>query len=378
MEITRTAFGLWNGGRYLHYGEPLEDEHFISLIHRSWQKGVRTFVTSDVYGTGAADSLLGQALAGLPREGYCVVALLGHDFYQGQRDGAKGFPRFTHPDLRPPQAYKDYLRMAAEKSLERCQLEYFDGVMLHNPDRTGYTKDAVWLGLEALRDAKLTRQLGIAPGPANGFPLDLMLCFERFGPLIDWAMIILNPFEPWPGEMVLKAAAQANVSLLARVIDYGGIFFDDVHPGHVFAQWDHRSYRPKGWVEAAEAKIQQLRPLQEKYGVTLFHLAALWTLQQNAVRSVVPSLIQEIGADARPIEEKLDELAALPENITLTEEDVALMRDIGCNHGCMKLKGAHPDHTGPDLPDNWPLDAETLRLANKWGIDPARDLAYHP
>ena len=50
----------------------------------------------------------------------------------------------------------------------------------------------------------LTRALGVAPGPANGFTLDLIDCLERFGELIDWAMVILNPLEPWPGELVAR------------------------------------------------------------------------------------------------------------------------------------------------------------------------------
>ena len=60
--------------------------------------------------------------------------------------------------------------------------------------------------MAALRDAGLTRTIGVAPGPANGFTLDLIDCFERFGERIDWAMVILNPLEPWPGELCLEAA----------------------------------------------------------------------------------------------------------------------------------------------------------------------------
>ena len=57
-------------------------------------------ITADVYGAGEADSALGRALAGVPRESYCLVGAIGHDFYEGERDGAKGFPRFTDPRLR--------------------------------------------------------------------------------------------------------------------------------------------------------------------------------------------------------------------------------------------------------------------------------------
>ena len=137
-----------------------------------------------------------------------------------------------------PADYASYLRMATEKSLERCQVDQFDLVLLHNPDHTGYTSDRVWNGMQALRDAGLTRSLGVAPGPANGFTLDLIQCFERFGPLIDWAMVILGPLEPWPGKLVLPASLRHQVQIITRVVDYGGIFHDDVRPGHRFGQSD--------------------------------------------------------------------------------------------------------------------------------------------
>jgi aryl-alcohol dehydrogenase-like predicted oxidoreductase len=121
--------------------------------------------------------------------------------------------------------------MATERSLERCGVERFDLLLLHNPDRTGYSSPAVWEGMRAVREAGLTRMLGVAPGPANGFTLDLIDCLERFGELIDWAMIILNPLEPWPGELVLDAAAAHDVSVITRVVDYGGLFHDDVLAG---------------------------------------------------------------------------------------------------------------------------------------------------
>src|SRR2546423_13243191 len=114
--------------------------------------------------------------------------------------------------------------MAAEHSLERCGLDYFDLLLLHNPDRTGYTSEAVWEGMASLRDAGLTRMIGVAPGPANGFTLDVIDCLERFGALIDWAMIILNPLEPWPGELCLPACARHEVKVITRVVDYGGPF----------------------------------------------------------------------------------------------------------------------------------------------------------
>jgi aryl-alcohol dehydrogenase-like predicted oxidoreductase len=432
MDPTTTALGTWSGGRFMHFGEPVEEERLRALLRPGG--GIDTVITADVYGEGAADRLLGEALVGVDRESFCVVGAVGHDFYTGERDGAKGFPRFTDPRLRDEGEYGDYLRMATERSLERIGVERFDLLLLHNPDRTGYSSEAVWEGLRSVRDAGLTRLLGVAPGPANGFTLDLIDCLERFGELLDWAMIILGPLEPWPGELVLDAATAHGVGVITRVVDYGGLFHDDVLPGHPFAPYDHRKFRPEGWVEAGRARLERMRPYAVRHGLTMLQLACQWNLAHPAVRCVAPTLIQESGpageeqvadgaageeqvadgaageeqvadgpageeqvadgaageeqvagggagshARARPIEDKRAELAALAAlrsqpGTALSDAEVAELRAIGDNTGCMALKGASPDHEGDSLPDRWALDRELAALAVRWRIEPARDL----
>jgi aryl-alcohol dehydrogenase-like predicted oxidoreductase len=310
----------------------------------------------------------------VPRDSYCLVGAIGHDFYTGERQGAKGFPRFTNSELRDEDEYAEYLEMATERSLERIGVDSFDLLLLHNPDRVGYTSAAVWDGMEALRSTGLTRLLGVAPGPANGFTLDLIECFERFGDSIDWAMVILNPLEPWPGELVLPAAEKHGVDVITRVVDYGGIFHDDVEPEHVFAEHDHRTFRPEGWIERGRERLEQMRPIAERHGLTTLQLASQWNLAHGPVRSVVPTLIQEPGAGARSIESKRAELASLPASVLLSDDEVDEIRAIGDNSGSMALKGATPEHTGEPRPDRWALDESLDRIASDWGIDPDRDL----
>ena len=372
LDPTHTAIGTWSGGRYMHFGVALDDERLLALL--APDERIRTVLTADAYGAGAADELLGRALAGLDRDAYCLVGAVGHDFYTGEREGAKGFPRFTDPRLRGPEAYGDYLRMAAERSLERIGADAFDLLLLHNPDRTGYTHPAVWEGMAALRDAGLTRLVGVAPGPANGFTLDVIDCLERFGDVIDWAMIILNPLEPWPGELVLDAAQRHDVRLLTRVVDYGGLFHGDLRSGAPMAERDHRGFRPAGWIERGQQRIERMRPIAERHGLTMLQLACQWNLAHAPVASVVPTLIQEARPDARPVEEQRAELAAVPAEVLLSAEEVAELRAIGDNTGTMSLKGAAPDHDGEERPDRWALDAHLAELAGRWGIDPARDL----
>jgi len=371
-DLTHTALGAWSGGRFMHFGEPLDDARLEALLRPG--DGIDTVVTADVYGAGEADRIVGRALTGVPEGSYSLVGAIGHDFYLGERAGAKGFPRFTDPALRSPDEYAAYVRMAVERSLERLGRPAFDLLLLHNPDRIGYSHPAVWEALEAVRSEGLTRLLGVAPGPANGFTLDVIECFERFGSSIDWAMLILNPMEPWPGELALDAAQAHDVKVLARVVDYGGMFWDDMNLETEFNPQDHRLFRPAGWIKRGRERLEQMRPYAERHGLTMMQLAAQWDLAHPAVHSVAPTLIQEAGASARPIEDKRAELAATPVEVLLSPAEVAELRRIGDNTGSMRLKGAAPDHEGDPLPDRWSLTPELEALAKRWRIDPARDL----
>jgi aryl-alcohol dehydrogenase-like predicted oxidoreductase len=372
MNVSPLALGAWSGGRFMRFGEPVDDARLLALLRPD--ERIPTVLTADAYGEGEADRLVGRAVLGLPRDDYVLVGAIGHDFYAGERDGAKGFPRFTDPRLRGPAEYGSYLRMACGRAVQRCGVDAFDVLLLHNPDRTGYTSATVWEAMAELRDAGLARAIGVAPGPANGFTLDLIDCFERHGELIDWAMIILNPFEPWPGELVLDAAAAHDVRTITRVVDYGGLFWDDVGTGHAFAERDHRLFRPAGWIEAGRARLDRMRPIAARHGVTPMQLAVQWNLAHPSVACAVPTLIQEAGPDARRVEDKRAELAATPTGAVLDAAEVDEIRAIGDNTGCMALKGGTPQHEGPPVADRWPMDPRLEAVAARWRIDPTRQL----
>ena len=372
MQPTRAAIGTWSGGRFMRFGEPLADGRMRALLRPG--EGIDTVITADVYGEGEADRMLGGALKGCERDSLCLVGAIGHDFYAGEREGAKGFPRFTDPRLRGESEYGAYIRMATERSLQRCGADRFDLLLLHNPDRRGYTSAAVWEGMQAVREAGLARELGVAPGPANGFTLDLIDCLERFSAQIAWAMIILGPLEPWPGELVLEAARTRDVRLITRVVDYGGLLHGDLRDEDSFAAGDHRGFRPRGWVAAGHATIERMRPIAARRGLTMLQLACAWNLAQAPVACVAPTLIQESAPGARPIEAQRAELAAVPALDLLGEREVAEIRRIGDNSGCMALKGASAGHEGEPQADRWPLDEHLRALAQRWSIDPERDL----
>jgi hypothetical protein len=58
----------------------------------------------------------------------------------------------------------------------------------------------------------------------------------------------------------------------------------------------------------------------------------------------------------------------------LSNEDVDTIRTLGDNAGCMALKGGSPEHSGEERPDRWPLNEQLAQVAERWGIEPDRDL----
>ncbi len=370
--IGHVALSAWSGGRYMHFGVAIDEDRLVSLLRPD--DAIHTLITADVYGQGGADTLVGRALAGLARDDYALIGAVGHDFYDGERRGAKGYPRFTDRALRDRSGYADYLRRATERSLERCGTDHFDVLLLHNPDRLGYTSEEVWRAMAGLREEGLAGTIGVAPGPANGFTLDLIDCMERFGDRIDWAMIILNPLEPWPARLVLPALERHNVRTIARVVDHGGVFHGDVPDEGELPAQDHRSFRPSGWVGQGRDRLERLRPIAERHGLTSLQLACQWTLAHRPVACVAPTLIQEPGASARPVEDKRADLAGVPAQILLSPEEIAEIEQVGENAGCMALKGGTPAHEGDELPDSWPVSDELRTVADRWSIVPERDL----
>ncbi len=95
MDPTTTAIGTWSGGRFMHFGEPLDDARLTALLRPGG--GIDTVITADAYGAGEADAMLGRALAGVrPRE----LLPGGRDrtrLLRGQEGWREGLPAFHRP-----------------------------------------------------------------------------------------------------------------------------------------------------------------------------------------------------------------------------------------------------------------------------------------
>ena len=124
-----SAVGLGCMGMSISYGEP-NDVESIATIHRAIDLGVDLIVTSDAYGNGVNEELVGKAIKG-KRDKVLVATKFGTLALAG---GAPGGLSGGHPD---------YVPQACEKSLKRLGVDVIDLYGLHRVDKTVPIEDTV-------------------------------------------------------------------------------------------------------------------------------------------------------------------------------------------------------------------------------------------
>ena len=139
-------------------------------------------------------------------------------------------------------------------------------------------------------------------------------------------------------------------------------------PEHKFREGDHRTYRPSGWVEEGLSRVDKMRPIINKYGLSELEFSCLWNLSHAPVKSVVPTFIQEAGENATPVEDLVKDYGSLPKESPFSKEEVEEIASIGDNTGCMMLKGASNRHEESLRPDEWPMRPELMELAGRHGL----------
>ncbi|MEJ1156904.1 aldo/keto reductase [Prosthecomicrobium sp. N25] len=146
-----SAMGLGCSGMSADYGVP-DDVESAATIRRALDLGVTLFDTSDAYGAGRNEELVGRALAGRRAEAFLCTKFGNIRGPNGERGGVNGRP--------------EWVRAACEASLRRLGVDAVDLYYQHRVDPAVPIEETVGAMAELVRAGKV-RHLGLCEAGAE-------------------------------------------------------------------------------------------------------------------------------------------------------------------------------------------------------------------
>jgi len=248
-------------GRLGSVGQAGGDQAALRLVGFALDSGINLFDTSDIYGQGASENLLGRALRGrrdkaivVTKAGFCLSTLGGAAgrFKPLLRKLLRFRPGFARSiqRVRAAQNRQDFsaahLLKSAEASLTRLGVDALDVFLLHSPPTEVLERGEVFEVLDNLQKQGKVRHYGVSCRDAAG----VSLCLKQRGVAV--LQVELSLLTPDFIEQILPPAASSDVGIMARRVFAGGLLLrstaqlrpeDCAEPGEDFAQLKARHER---------------------------------------------------------------------------------------------------------------------------------------
>jgi aryl-alcohol dehydrogenase-like predicted oxidoreductase len=306
LVVSEISLGSW-----LTYGVGLDVSSARACVDRAFELGITFLDTANVYGRGAAEEFLGEALAGRERSSYVLATKL----YFPMSDEDRGLSAAQ-------------VRKQIDASLRRLRTDFVDLYQCHRYDPQTPLEETLGALTEVVRQGK-ARYLGFSEWtPAQIRAALAIPGVERFVSSQPEYSILQRRIEP---EVIplcdANGISQIVWSPLAQGVLTGKYRPGAPHPSDSRAVsdrmgWAMGRYLRDDVLEAA----QRLRPIADGLGITMAQLALAWVLRQENLASAIvgatrPEQVDE-NADASGIE--LDEatLAAIDEAVAGVARDV--------------------------------------------------------
>lgn len=294
-----SAIGLGTMVHAGHFG-PMKDEESLSAIAAALDLGVNFIDTSDAYGAGYSETLLGKALKG--RRDKVILATKGGNVMVGPNRGKTDFSAA-------------YIGRVMDESLKRLQTDTIDLYQLHNPNVEVIEKGEVWELLERRKKAGKIRHYGVSINRVEeGFA-------AVKGGRSDTIQVEYNMLVQEFAEGVFPLAEEAGVGVIARVPLRRGLLTGKMTPADQqrFQEGDVRIRNFAGEVFKKELdKVERLRFLVKGEVQSLGQAAIAFCLAHPAVSVVIPG-----ARDARQMREN-----AAAASLRLSSEDLQKVREL--------------------------------------------------
>lgn len=282
-----------------HFG-PMKDEESLAAIDAALELGANFIDTSDAYGAGYSETLLGKALKG--RRDKVILATKGGNVMVGPNRGKRIFT-------------KKYIDEVLHGSLKRLQTDWIDLYQLHNPDVEVIERGEVWELLERRKQEGKIRHYGVSINTmAEGIA-------AAKGGLVETIQVEYSLLQQEPAQEIFPLAQAANVGVIARLPLKRGILTGKLTQADEqrFQGEDVRARSFKGEAFAKElAKAEQLRFLVHGPVKTLGQAALAFCVAHPAASIAIPG-----ARNAQQMREN-----AAGGDVTLPPEDLARVAEL--------------------------------------------------
>jgi aryl-alcohol dehydrogenase-like predicted oxidoreductase len=219
----------------------MNDQDSISAINAALDLGVNFIDTSDAYGAGYSETLLGAALKGHRQS--VVLATKGGNIMVGPSRGKRNFS-------------PDYIDNVLHGSLKRLQTDWIDLYQLHNPDVETIERGEVWELLERRKREGKIQHYGVS---INTMAEGIAAAKDGRAETIQ---VEYNLLQQEPAQEIFPLAQQAGIGIIARVPLRRGLLTGKMTPADEkrFEGEDLRARSFKGEAFVRElAKVEKLR-----------------------------------------------------------------------------------------------------------------------
>ena len=301
IKVSEIGFGAWTIALDW-WGKKIEDDEAKKMLKRAYDLGINFFETGDMYGKGKSEKLIGEVFKGM-RNDIVISTKYGYEF--------EGASQIGHSEL--PQRFDPlFTEHALKNSLARLQTDHIDVYGLHNPKMHHIQDDVIFHTLDRKINEGVIGTYQVALGPAIGWTNEGLTAMNRKN--VSAVQTVYNILEQTPGNELIEEAARKNVGILVRVPDASGILTGKVKADTKIDEKDHRSVRRGEWVQSALQKVEQLRPIADRNGLSITELAIKFILSKNPVSSVFPTVISE---------QEIEQFAAMSDGNYLSSNDMS-------------------------------------------------------
>jgi aryl-alcohol dehydrogenase-like predicted oxidoreductase len=278
IKVSEIGFGAWSIA--LNWlGKEIQEDEAKNMLKKAYDLGINFFETSDMYGKGKSERLIGEVFKDMRNE-IVISTKYGYDFENVEQIGHNELPQKFDPT---------FTENALKNSLNRLQTNYVDVYGLHNPKLRHIRDDAIFQTLDKKIEEGKIKTCQVALGPAIGWTQEGIEAMNRKN--ISAVQTVYNILEQTPGNELINNGENKDVGILVRVPDASGLLTGKVNADTKISEKDHRKERTREWRKSAMEKIEQMKSIAERNGLNITELAIKFILSKKGVASILPTVV---------------------------------------------------------------------------------------